>query len=259
MLVLPYSVYRAKYSQLLACACLHKVIASPSDAGPISSAGVSDTGSASAAALALMSSPAPRNAQPLQGIVVHLPGVPCKILASAGLCHTPQRHRVAGTGRADQRNRRFLHRQPQRTRIAGDALRLADDADALELCNVRPRRRPLHADVAAQVGPHRAVGAGEIRVHPVERVDARAVVDHLDMQVRPVAVAGLAGIADQVALLDRLPRLDENPGKMAVPGAQAAALVGRVMDAQHIAVALHSVLVRPSQNCVWSTVPSSIA
>ena len=81
---------------------------------------------------------------------------------------------------------------------------------------------------------------GEVAVQPHQRVGALAVQQHFKMQVRAVHIAGSAAEADDVALVHLLAVLDAIAEQVGVPRLQHTALVGCVLDAHHVAVALHA-------------------
>ena len=85
-----------------------------------------------------------------------------------------------------------------------------------------------------------ARGEGIVAIEPRQRIGALAVEDNLKMQVRPENIARDAAVPDDVTLLDPLTALDAIAGQVSVSGLQGHALVGRVLDANHVAIALHS-------------------
>ena len=113
----------------------------------------------------------------------------------------------------------------------------------------RPHRYRLHLDrlcffrcragnalVAAQ--PHRGRCRRKICIQPVQRVDPAVFVPHLKMQVCPVTVAGIPAVADQLALIYRLPLGHAEFAQMGVQRLQPAAAVIRMAQLDHVAIAV---------------------
>ena len=94
----------------------------------------------------------------------------------------------------------------------------------------------LYAAVAAQ--PHCAGSCAEISIQPVQRVDPAVFVPHLKMQVCPVTVAGIPAVADQLALVYRLPLGHAEFAQMGIQRLQPAAAVIRMAQLEHIAIAV---------------------
>ena len=94
----------------------------------------------------------------------------------------------------------------------------------------------LYAAVAAQF--YRAAGRAEIVVQPVQRVGALAFPAHFKMRVCSIAVASIAAVADQLALVYRLPLGHAEFAQMGVQRLQPAAAVIRMAQLEHIAIAV---------------------
>ena len=94
----------------------------------------------------------------------------------------------------------------------------------------------FYAAVAAQF--YRAAGRAKIVIHPVQRVRALAFPAHFKMQVCSIAVAGIAAVANQLALVYRLPLGHAEFAQMGIQRFQRAVLVGRVAQLDHVAIAV---------------------
>ena len=93
-----------------------------------------------------------------------------------------------------------------------------------------------YAAVAAQF--YRAAGRAEIVVQPVQRVGAVALPPHFKMRVCSIAVAGIAAVADQLALVYRLSLGHAEFAQMGVQRLQPAAAVIRMAQLDHVAIAV---------------------
>ena len=69
-------------------------------------------------------------------------------------------------------------------------------------------------------------------------MDPAVFVPHLKMQVCPVTVAGIPAVADQLALVYRLPLGHAEFAQMGVQRLQPAAAVIRMAQLEHIAIAV---------------------
>ena len=217
-------------------------MASPLDAGPMSSAGTTSVGTSMACARAMISALATTMASRCSLVPLGATSsvYRAKYSQPRRLRHHPERHGVAVGHRANGRDFGPLHRQGERARLVGNVLRQAEDAEALQLGLVGAAGGARDGDVIAQMCPHRVRGAGEVSVQPVERVIPDAATDNLKMQVRALHVAGCATVADELPLLDVLAPAHADLGQVAVPCLQRVVVVIGVADAQHVAVALHA-------------------
>ena len=98
----------------------------------------------------------------------------------------------------------------------------------------------FYSVLAGAVCKHLPACRGEVVVQPHQRVGALAAQDDLKMQVCAEHVAGHAAVADDLALFDLLAVLDAIAAQVCVPRLQHTALVGRVFDSHHVAIALHT-------------------
>ena len=89
------------------------------------------------------------------------------------------------------------------------------------------------------VRKHLAACRGKVAVQPHQRIRAAAVQNDFKVQVRSEHIPGHARIADKFALFDLLTQLNAISAQVRVPGLQGLSLVGRVLESNHVAVALH--------------------